>query len=77
MKALFWPIVLAGVAVLVGPGVAVIFASCVPPVSPNDASIPDGGRTPCQTDNAISASRLIRQPNGQALVLPPCDAGGP
>ena len=50
--------------------VLVLLSACTPAVSP----VIDAGdaRSPCQTDEAITADRHIRNPNGTPLVLPPC-----
>ena len=52
-----------------------LLSACTPsPVVPV-VEAGDGGRSSCQSDEAITAGRLIRNPDGTALVLPPCDGG--
>lgn len=51
--------------------IGLTLSQCTPAVSPvPDAG--DSGRSPCATDEAITAGHLIRNPNGTPLVLPPC-----
>ena len=48
-----------------------LLSACTPAVAPVvDAG--DGGRSPCATDSLITSNRLIRDPDGTSLVLPPC-----
>jgi hypothetical protein len=46
-----------------------------PPVTPTpDAS---DAAVPCHVIDEVNASRLIRQPDGSALWVAPCDGGAP
>ena len=50
--------------------IGLTLSQCTPAISP----VIDAGdaRSPCQTDESITAGRLVRNPDGTPLVLPPC-----